>query len=171
MKKIYQIIITTLCLYLVVGCGPHDEAVNLEKTGKKYSTEEGVSFYYPSDYVINIKDESTIEFSQENNTLYFKVIDEATDNVVEDKSELYTGELEEGGASSIEVSKPALESGLSVFEYRYAYKDTGIKTIEIVYFEDDSTYIYGYRAVEDDFNKNRNDMQVYLDSFSMSTGK
>ena len=56
----------------MIACGARDQEVNLEKTGKKYNTDEGVSFYYPSDFVINLnsKDTKTVEFSKNNNTLY-----------------------------------------------------------------------------------------------------
>ena len=67
--------------------------------------------------------------------------------------------------------KPVLDSGLSVYEYVFTYKDTGIKTMEIVYFSDSNTYIYGYRAAKEDFDANKKDMKVYLESFSKSTGK
>lgn len=171
MKKLLKIVIATLCLCLIVACGTRNEKVNLKKTGKKYSTDQGVSFYYPNDFSINVKDKNTVEFLKENNTLYFMVIKDDTDNVTEDKSELYTGQLEENGATSIEVSRPALDSGLSVYEYIFTYTDMGIKTMEIVYFGDDSTYIYGYRAAKNDFDDNKKDMKVYLESFSKSTGK
>ena len=171
MKKIIGIVITTLCLSLVVACGARSEKVNLEKTGKEYRTDQGVSFHYPNDFVINVKDASTVEFSKDNDTLYFKVIKDDSDNVVEDKNELYTGELEESGATSIEVLKPVLDSGLSVYEYVFTYKDTGIKTMEIVYFSNNNSYIYGYRAAKEDFDANKKDMKVYLESFSKSTGK
>lgn len=171
MKKLLKIVIATLCLCLIVACGTRNEKVNLKKTGKKYSTDQGVSFYYPNDFSINVKDKNTVEFLKENNTLYFMVIKDDTDNVTEDKSELYTGQLEENGATSIEVARPALDSGLSVYEYIFTYTDMGIKTMEIVYFGDDSTYIYGYRAAKNDFDNNKKDMKVYLESFSKSTGK
>ena len=137
------------------------------------NTDEGVSFYYPSDFVINLnsKDTKTVEFSKNNNTLSFIVVDDKTDNVVEDKDELYTGELEQSGANSIEVSRPALDSGLSVYQYLFNYSDTGIKMMEIVYFGENHAYIYGYRAAKDDFDANKKDMSVYLQSFSKSTGK
>lgn len=173
MKKLIKIIITTLCLCLVTACGARDKDVNLEKTGKKYSTDDGASFYYPSDYEIKVNaiDTNTVEFSKDNNTLYFKVINNDTDNAVDDQDELYTGLIEQSGASGIEVSKPVVDSGLNVYQYIFSYSDTGIKTKEIVYFGDDSTYIYGYRAVKEDFNENDKDMTVYLQSFSLSSGK
>ena len=173
MKKLILIIITTLCLSLIVACGALDREVNLEKNGKKYSTEQGVSFYYPNDFEINLdsKDNSTVKFSKDNNMLYFTVLKDESDNVLEDKDELYTGELEQGGASSIEVSRPVLDSGLSVYQYIFTYSDTVIKAMEIVYFGDNNTYIYGYCATKDDYDANEKDMRVYLQSFSKSTGK
>ena len=43
--------------------------------------------------------------------------------------------------------------------------------MEIVYFGDNNTYIYGYCATKDDYDANEKDMRVYLQSFSKSTGK
>ena len=142
MKKIMKILVTTLCLCLVTACGARDKDVNLEKSGTKYSTDDGVSFYYPSNYEITAN---------------------ATDTD--------TGEIEQSGASEIEVSKPVLDSGLDVYQYVFVHSDTGIRAKEIVYFSDDNTYIYGYRAAKDDFEDNDKDMTVYLQSFSMATGK
>ena len=73
--------------------------------------------------------------------------------------------------SEIEVSKPVLDSGLDVYQYVFVHSDTGIRAKEIVYFSNDNTYIYGYRAAKDDFEDNDKDMTVYLQSFSMATGK
>lgn len=173
MKKIIMLVVTTLCLCLVVACQSREKEVNLEKTGEKYSAAQGVSFYYPKDYAINLdaKDSDIVEFSKDNNTLYFKVVEDETDNAVEDKDELYTGELEQDGASDIEVSQPALDSGLSVYQYVFTYADTGIKIKEIVYFTDKDIYIYGYHATIDDFEANEKEMSTYLQSFSKSTGK
>ena len=42
MKKIMKILVTTLCLCLVTACGARDKDVNLEKSGTKYSTDDGV---------------------------------------------------------------------------------------------------------------------------------
>ena len=39
-----KILVTTLCLCLVTACGARDKDVNLEKSGTKYSTDDGVSF-------------------------------------------------------------------------------------------------------------------------------
>ncbi len=59
-----------------------------------------------------LTDTDTVEFSKDNNTLYFTVVKMNTDNVVEDKDELYTVNLEQSGASELRYSKPVLDSGL-----------------------------------------------------------
>lgn len=173
MKKVIIVLAVTLVMAVLTACGAREKAVNLEKNGTQYSTDDGVSFYYPSDFAINANaaDTNTVEFSKDNNTLYFKVIKDETDNLVEDKDDLYTGEIEQSGATSVEVSKPLLDSGLDVYQYVFMYSDIGIKTKEIVYFSDESTYIYGYRATKDDFKENDKDMTVYLQSFSLASGK
>ena len=48
------------------------------------------------------------------------------------------------------------------YQYVFVHSDTGIRAKEIVYFSDDNTYIYGYRAAKDDFEDNDKDMTVYL---------
>lgn len=173
MKKLIKIVITTICLVIVTACGAKNELVNLEKDGTIYNTDDGVSFYYPNDYSINtnVMETNIVEFSKDNDTLYFKVIDDEFDNVVDDKDELYIGELEQSGVSEVEVSKPVIESGNDVYEYIFVYQDTGIKSKEIVYFSEEHTYIYGYRATEADFDNNEEDMTVYLHSFSFASGK
>lgn len=173
MKKIVKLFMLIVCLCLVTACGPRDNDVNLEKMGTKYTTDNGVSFYYPSDYEVKIDSQNSdiVEFYQEDNNLYFKVIKNETDNVIEDESELYVGEIEENGASKVEVSKPLLDSGLNVYQYVYTYGDTGIKVKEIVYFSVEATYIYGYTSTKDNFDKQDEDMTVYLQSFSKTTGK
>lgn len=173
MKKIIKVLLTTLCLCLMTGCGTRDKNVNLEKTGEKYSTDNGVSFYYPSDYEINVdaKDVTSVLFTKDNNTLYYKVVKDDTDNIVEDKDELYSGLIEQSGASNVEVSKPVVDSGLEVYQYLFGYDDTGIKSKEIVYFDEKNTYIYGYRATQEDFDDHEDEMTVYLQSFSMTVGK
>lgn len=120
MKKIIKVLLTTLCLCLITGCGARDKNVNLEKTGEKYSTDNGVSFYYPSDYTINVdaKDVTSVQFIKDNNTLYYKVFKDDTDNIAEDKDELYSGLIEQSGANDVEVSKPVVDSGLEVYQYR-----------------------------------------------------
>ena len=85
-------------------------------------------------------------------------------------SELYKGELEASGVSSLKVKMPALESGLKCYEYKGSYVKTGLKFIHLVYFDDKNTYVYGYEANRKDFRKNLKKMIVYLESFTKSSG-
>lgn len=175
MKKSILFLIMVSLMCLTSACGARDKEVNLTKTGELYTTEDGVSFYYPKDYEISIASDlngvNTVEFTKDNNMLYFSVLNDNTDNLVEDKDDLYTGILEQSKASDIEVLKPVLDSGLDVYEYIYEYSETGVKSKEIVYFLEDKTYIYGYRTVKDEFADNEEKMTVYLESFSMAVGK
>lgn len=175
MKKSILFLIMVSLMCLASACGARDKEVNLTKTGELYTTEDGVSFYYPKDYEISIASDlngvNTVEFTKDNNMLYFSVLNDNTDNLVEDKDDLYTGILEQSKASDIEVLKPVLDSGLDVYEYIYEYSETGVKSKEIVYFLEDKTYIYGYRTVKDEFADNEEKMTVYLESFSMAVGK
>ena len=157
MKKSILFLIMVSLMCLTSACGARDKEVNLTKTGELYTTEDGVSFYYPKDYEISV----VSDLNDLNDT----------DNLVEDKDELYTGMLEQSKASDVEVLKPVLDSGLDVYEYIYEYSETGVKSKEIVYFLEDKTYIYGYRTVKDEFADNEEEMTVYLESFSMAVGK
>ena len=178
MKKSILFLIMVSLMCLTSACGARDKEVNLTKTGELYTTEDGVSFYYPKDYEISVVSDlddlngvNTVEFTKDNNMLYFTVVNDNTDNLVEDKDELYTGMLEQSKASDVEVLKPVFDSGLDVYEYIYEYSETGVKSKEIVYFLEDKTYIYGYRTVKDEFADNEEEMTVYLESFSMAVGK
>ena len=139
MKKSILFLIMVSLMCLTSACGARDKEVNLTKTGELYTTEDGVSFYYPKDYEISVVSDlndlngvNTVEFTKDNNMLYFTVVNDNTDNLVEDKDELYTGMLEQSKASDVEVLKPVLDSGLDVYEYIYEYSETGVKSKEIV---------------------------------------
>lgn len=171
-------ILFAIMLFFISACGTLQQDVNLTKTGELYTTDDGVSFYYPKDYEVTVSGNinsvdnvKMVEFTKDDNTLYFTVVNDQSDNMVSDKDELYTGLLEQGQASNIEVMKPVVDSGLDVYEYIYEDDKTGIKSKEIVYFLEDVIYIYGYRSIKDVFNENEEDMTVYLESFSMNAGK
>ena len=171
MKNIIKVMMVFICVVSLVACGKKDETVSTNKDGTLYEAGVGVSFYYPNDFEINLdsKDTSTVEFSKENNMLY-KVEKNEYDNDTTQLSELYKGELESSGVSSLEVKTPALESGLKCYEYKGNYVENGLKFIHLVYFDEQSTYIYGYEANSKDFKKNYKRMIVYLESFTKTSG-
>lgn len=172
MKKYRKIMMILICFISLVACGKKDETVQLNKEGTLYEIGKDISFYYPSDFelISKLVDESTVQFSKENQVLYYKFEDNAFDNEIKERVELYKGELESSGATEIEVNEPALECGLKCYEYAGVYKDTGLKFMHLVYFDEKATYIYGYEANETVYDENIEHIIVYLESFTKSTG-
>ena len=172
MNKYLKVDIKLVCFISLVACGKKEEKVQLNKEGTLYEIGKDISFYYPSDFELTSKDinESTVQFSKENQVLYYKVEDNIFDNEIKERVELYKGELESSGAIKIEVNEPALESGLHCYEYSGNYQKTGLKFMHLVYFDENATYIYGYEANESEYDDYIDRIIVYLESFTKSTG-
>ena len=172
MKSIIKLMIVFTCIISLVACGKKDTTVSANKDGVLYEAGVGVSFYYPSDFELNesSQNDGTIRFTKENQILFYKVEENEYDNDTDQLSELYKGELEASGVTSLRVKRPALESGLKCYEYKGSYVKTGLKFIHLVYFDDKNTYVYGYEANRKDFKKNSKTMIVYLESFTKSSG-
>ncbi len=172
MKNIIKLMIVFTCIISLVACGKKDTTVSANKDGVLYEAGVGVSFYYPSDFELNesSQNDGTIRFTKENQILFYKVEENEYDNDTDQLSELYKGELEASGVTSLRVKRPALESGLKCYEYKGSYVKTGLKFIHLVYFDDKNTYVYGYEANRKDFKKNSKTMIVYLESFTKSSG-
>jgi len=172
MKSIIRLMVIFICVFSLVACGKKDTTVSANKDGVLYEEAGGVSFYYPSDFKLDDSNESdgVTRFIKENQVLFYKVEENEFDNDTNQLSELYKGELEALGVSSLKVKRPALESGLKCYEYKGCYVKTGLKFIHLVYFDDKNTYVYGYEANRKDFRKNLKKMIVYLESFTKSSG-
>lgn len=172
MKNIIKVMMVFICVVSLVACGKKDETVSTNKDGTLYEAGVGVSFYYPNDFQLSETDKSdgVIRFVKENQVLFYKVEKNEYDNDTTQLSELYKGELEFSGVSSLEVKTPALESGLKCYEYKGNYVENGLKFIHLVYFDEQNTYIYGYEANSKDFKKNYKRMIVYLESFAKTSG-
>lgn len=175
MNRIVKLLIVMCCCISLVACGKRDEGVQVNKNGTLYEIGKDVSFYYPGDFKLASTAESetndnTVFFKKENQVFFYKVEFDESDNELSQKIELYRGELEEAGAKITEVKEPVLESGLKCYEYIGKYSQTGLRFIHLVYFEEHDTYIYGYEANEKEYKENIDEMIVYLESFSKSTG-
>lgn len=177
MKKILKILICMGVVFSLVACGKKSEKESVNKEGTKYEIGDDVSFYYPNEYTFNFnktddnKNVSSIELSYKNQTMYYYVEGNILDNNTSDMDELYQGELEELGAVSIEVKKPVLESGLECYEFSGKIKETGMKFTDLVYFDEHYTYVYGYKASEEDYDDNIDRIIVFLETFTKATGK
>lgn len=175
MKKFIKLFLTMVCFISLVACGKKEENVQVNKEGTIYEIGKDISFYYPTDFELASKTESDnvdniVVFNKENQVLFYKVENDAIDNEINQKVELYKGELEVANAVVEEVKEPALESGLKCYEYIGQYPKTGLKFTHLVYFEEQYTYVYGYEANEKEYNDNIDEIIVYLETFTKSTG-
>lgn len=165
MKYLWKAGVFLVCCLMLAACGSRREYINLKKDGSEYIVDN-VHFYYPNRYALDGKqtDNLTIHFSDGNETIFYEVIEDETQNELSDRDELYSAELEQKGASNIVVSQPILESGLTVNEITGSYVDTKIRFKHIVYFTDTHTYVYGYVASIEDYDKNSKEMTAFLQS-------
>ena len=179
MKTLMKYTISILCMLSLVACGSRDNHISLDKEGAKYTIGKEVSFYYPNGYDLdtskNIEKQvhadidtatpdNTLYFMNNDETIFYKFIQDETDNTLEEKEVLYTGKLEQDGATNIVVSKPILESGNTVCEISASYVNTGTRTKQIVYFSQNAMYVYGYLATTDDYNENVDFITEFLKS-------
>lgn len=158
--------IIIVCMLFVVACGPKENTVNLKKSGTEYKIDDNVSFYYPSDFEIDISNtkDTKIDFKKDSEVIFYAANKDNSDNEVDDRDELYTGELEEKGATNIVVSKPIINSGLTSYEIEGEIKETGIKFKHLVYFSSGYTYIYGYIAPKTVYDEKIEAITDYLQS-------
>ena len=169
MKTLMKCAISILCMLSLAACGPRDKHISLNKEGAQYTIGKDVSFYYPNGYNLdttrNIEKQmhanmdikmsaNTLFFIKDDETIFYNLVQDETDNTIEEREVLYTGLLEQEGATNIVISKPILESGATVHEISATYVNTGTRTKHIVYFSPNSTYIYGYLATTEDYNDN-----------------
>ena len=52
MKSIIKLMVVFVCVVSLVACGKKDTTVSANKDGVLYEAGVGVSFYYPSDFII-----------------------------------------------------------------------------------------------------------------------
>ena len=177
MKTIGHILVCVVLVFSLFACGKKVEKVSVDKEGNEYKVDDDVSFYYPKEFKLEMnttndeQDPSTLRFIHQEQVFYYTVERSNYDNEPQDMKELYYGELEQMNASSIKVKPPVLDSGLSCYEFSGQFKDTGIKFTNLVYFENQTTYIYGYQAKTDVYNKEIKKMLIFLESFYKSSGK
>lgn len=178
MKIIMKWIVSILCIVVLVACGSRNEHISLDKEGAQYTIGKDVTFYYPNGYNLdtskNVESQTTLDktlvntntlyFINDDETIFYNSIEDSTDNTKEEKEVLYNAKLEQEGATSIVVSKPILESGVTVEEITATYANNGTRSKHIVYFSPTRTYVYGYLATMDDYNANIDFITEFLKS-------
>lgn len=178
MKTIMKWSISILCIVSLVACGSRNEHIGLDKEGSKYTIGKDVTFYYPNGYNLDTskniephastsKDNAktnTLYFINDDETIFYNSIEDKSDNTKEEKEVLYSAKLEQEGATNIVVSKPILESGVTVEEITATYVENGTRGKHIVYFAPTRTYVYGYLGTTDDYNKNIEFITEFLKS-------
>lgn len=154
MKRI-KWLLACACVLLLAGCQEESTTTNVVKEGTLYEVGTEVDFYYPSSFTLtNQADDAaaiattsnTIQFQDDDELLIYMITYDATENTSDEKKVFYVSELEQYGATGVTVSQPILESGITVYEVTGYYNDIGMRFKHIVYFSEDKTYIYAYRA-------------------------
>lgn len=165
MKYVWKLVGFITCCFLLVACNPQTDNVNLNKEGTEYSIDN-VRFYYPDRYELEEKgtENTRVQFQSEEEYIFYEVHVDETDNELDHRKELYTGELQLEGANNIVVSQPNLRTGLSVYEITGSFIDENLRFKHIVYFTESHTYIYGYMATSEGYEENIKEITAFLKS-------
>jgi|AKZA01.1.fsa_nt_gi hypothetical protein len=165
MKYVWRLLGFIICCLLLVACNSQTENVNLQKEGTEYIIDN-VRFYYPDRYELGEKgiEKTSVQFQSADEYIFYEVHEDETDNELDHRNQLYIGELQLDGASNIVVSQPNLRTGLSVYEITGSYIDRNLRFKHVAYFTESHTYIYGYMASSEDYEKNIKEMTVFLQS-------
>lgn len=161
------ILMLVTCLF---ACGKKQASVSIEKEGQLYEAGEMASFYYPKDYSIDItsQDKSVVKFVKNDEMIFYAMVQDDTDNRLEDMPTLYAGVMEEDGVDDIVDRSIELPSGLTCHEFTGTYKATGIQFKHIVYFTVDATYILGYETVMKTYGENIDMISQYLQTLTVN---
>ncbi len=165
-----SLMILCLCLLTLCACGQTDENVLVEKTGIKYELAQNDSFYYPKDFKMNLDRDLTnsISFYRDHEVIKYQKVLNEDDNLLEDLPLLYEGELEQSGANKVSYIEKEIDSGLKCYEYTGIYESSGIYFKHMVYFTDEASYVLSYEASKELFDKNIEDISMYLNSLVIS---
>lgn len=169
MKKIY--FIAGAIILLLTGCQSEQIGDNTVKDGTEYTINQNISFYYPNSFELIEATGSKVSFASEDQTIYYEVTADDSQNLLDDLDDLYVGMLEQDGAQIISVSKPIIDSGLDCYLITGIYGDVAVRFSELVYFTTDNTYVYGYKANTDTYNENNEVILNYLETLSIDTGE
>lgn len=169
MRYISRIFICLCVIFLVVSCGKKSQKVYLEKDGNLYEVADQASFYYPKDFKMNTESENKeiLQFTNEQEILSYSMLQDDTDNKVEEMPQLYVGQLEEDGAENVSIVSLELDNGMKCFECTGMYTATGLMFKHIIYFTNDATYVYSYQAPQDVYNENIKVITEYLTSLTV----
>ena len=168
MKRIFQLL--SLCLLLCLSaCQNKKETLFIEKDGKLYEIFDQVSFYYPETFGVDARsyNADTIQFLKDGELISYTSYPDTIDNSVDEMAKLYEGQLQQNGASDITCEVVTLDSGNVCYIYTGQYYTTGIKFKHVVYFTMNATYVYGYQAPQDVFDKNIAVLSKYLESLTV----
>lgn len=167
MKRVWRFGALCICCLLLFACSSSTktEYVNVKKEGSEY-IEDNVHFYYPDRYTLDEKETKGKRLVLEDQTesIFYEAKKEEIINELTDRDELYLAELEMEGASNFSVSKPILDSGLTVYEITGSYIDEEERFKHVVYFTEGYTYVYGYQGTIHDYEENIEEMTSFLES-------
>ncbi len=169
MKK--NCFIAAALILLLTGCQSEEISDNTVKNGTEYTINDNISFYYPDTFELIEATGNKVSFAYEDQSIYYEVIEDDSQNLLDDLDDLYIGMLEQDGAQIISVSKPIIDSGLDCYLITGLYSDVSIRFSELVYFTTENTYVYGYQATSDAYDKNSEVIVNYLETLSIDTGE
>lgn len=169
MRYISRIFVCLCVIFLVVACGKKSQKVYLEKDGNLYEVADQASFYYPKDFKMNSENENKgiLQFTNDQEVLSYSMLQDDTDNKVEEMPQLYAGQLEEDGAENVSIYSLKLDNGMKCFECTGMYTATGLMFKHIIYFTSDATYVYSYQAPQDIYDENITVITEYLTSLTV----
>ena len=167
-RILFSFLVTIIFL---TGCQSDKLSSNTVKNGIEYQVNDNISFYYPDTFELSGVTGEEVSFGKEDQKIYYRSIEDDSQNQLDDMDELYIGTLEQKGAEILEVSKPIIASGLDCYYITGIYGDVAIRFSELVYFTSNMTYVYGYQAATDTYNENSEIVRTYLETIVIDTGE
>ena len=150
MKVLRRLFVILVLIIGLFACEKDNVEISLERDGNLYEVTDLVSFYYPKDFELNANNENQkdVRFIKDEETYIYTTIIDDTDNVLDELPQLYEGQLEEDGAIDVYYLAKTLPSGIECYEFKGIYQASGMKFVQMVYFTEDASYVFGYQAPE-----------------------
>lgn len=166
LTRIFLVLFLTICLF---ACGKENNEISLERDGNLYEVANVVSFYYPKNFQLDTNNinQKDVRFIKDDETYIYTTIIDDTDNVLEELPQLYEGQLEEDGSIDVHYHQLTIPSGIECYEYMGTYQASGMKFIQIVYFTEEASYVYGYQAPEKVYEEQSGIAKQYLESLTV----
>ena len=169
MKVLRRLFVILVLIIGLFACEKDNVEISLERDGNLYEVTDLVSFYYPKDFELNANNENQkdVRFIKDEETYIYTTMIDETDNVLDELPQLYEGQLEEDGAIDVYYSLKTIPSGIECYEFTGLYQASGMKFIQMVYFTEEASYVYGYQAPENVYEESSDTARQYLESLTV----